>query len=186
MKKTRFFGLLIVIGLISVAGVSAQASGTHHVFVNIPAIALLAVDGPAVTLSVTPPTQTGEVATGDTNSATHLFYTSLRPSSGDHKITVGALATPTVPTGLTVEVEATNISATGDGGTLGAVVDFDDIASPALAKTLISSIGSCYTGRTSGSSGAELTYTLSFLDMTVLQGLTGALDFTLTYTIVAE
>jgi hypothetical protein len=181
MKKTRFFGLLIVIGLISVAGVFAQ-SGSHHVFVDIPSIAMLSVDGGDVTLEVTEPALPGQIPTGDTDATTALFYTSLIPNLGSHIITVGAGASPAVPTGVTVTVKATTISTlVGVGGTaVASPVSFANILGS--STNLVTAIGSCYTGRDPGS-GATLTYTLSFADFTALSALAAAADFTITYTI---
>ena len=184
MKIFRFTTLIIVFGLIAATGVFAQVSDTdnHTVTINIPVIQLLAIDGGNVTLAVQEPAVAGNAGTGDSDASTSLFYTSLVPSGGSNKITVEASGA-SVPGGTSITVEATGISATGTGGTAQAPVTFTNMLLG--AQDFIRDIGSAYTGVTSGSDGAELTYTLSFTNFEALFAQAAAV-FTVTYTITTQ
>ena len=174
----------MIFGLIAATGAFAQSTDTdnHTVTINIPVIQLLAIDGGNVILDVQPPTNAGDPGTGDFDDTTSLFYTSLVPSLGFNKITVEA-AGATVPAGTSITVQATNISAIGTGGGSAGVVTFADMLLG--AEDFITSIGSAYTGVTSGSDGAELTYTLGFTNFEALNAQASAV-FTVTYTITTQ
>ena len=185
MKTMRFAAIFLILGLIGAAGVFAQATDTdsHTVSVNIPEIALLAVNGGNVTLAVQQPVSAGDPGTGDSDANTRLFYTSLVPSLGFNKITAEA-AGASVPSGTSVTVEATSISATGNGGTAAGALTFTTLLTG--AQDFVTDIESAYTGTTPATDGAVLTYTLSFADYTVLRALAAPEVFTVTYTITTQ
>ena len=181
MRTIRFTTSLLILGLIAATGVFAQ-SDFHTVSVNIPEIALLAIDGGNVTLAVQEPATPGDPGTGDSDATTRLFYTSLVPSGGFKKITAGASGA-LVPGGTSITVDATSISATGNGGTAVGAVTF--AAMLGGAQDFVTGIESAFTGINPASDGAVLTYTLSFADYTALRA-TGPALFTVTYTITTQ
>ena len=120
---------------------------------------------------------------GDSDTTTRLFYTSLVPTGGYNKITVGASGA-VVPDGTTITVEATSVSATGNGGSGEGAVTFTNMLSS--AQNLVTDIEGAYTGISPAFSGAVLTYTLSFADYTALRALAAPEVFTVTYTITSQ
>ena len=182
MRTIRFAVFSLILGAIVAAGAFAQAD-SHTVSVNIPEIALLAINGGNVTLEIQEPLNPGEAGTGDSDAATRLFYTSLVPSGGFKKITAEA-AGALVPGGTSITVEATSIAATGTGGTAAGAVTFTNML--AGAQDFVTGIESAYTGINPATDGAVLTYTLSFADYTALRALAAPAVFTVTYTITAQ
>jgi branched-subunit amino acid transport protein len=182
MKTIRFLAISLIFGVIAATGLFAQ-SDSHTVTVNIPEIALLAINGGNVTLAVQEPTIPGEAGTGDSNADTRLFYTSLVPTLEFNKITAGA-ADASVPSGTSITVVASSISANGTGGTAAAPVTFT--AMLGAAQDFITGIESAYTGINPATDGAVLTYTLSFADYTALRALATPEVFTVTYTITSQ
>jgi hypothetical protein len=173
------------LGLIAAAGVFAQtATDSHTVSVNIPEIALLAIDGGNVTLAVQEPATPGNPGTGDSDANTRLFYTSLVPSGGFNKITTEASGPVSVPGGLSLTVNATSITGTGTVGTAEGAVTFTNMLS--AAQDFVTDIESAFTGINPASDGAVLTYTLSFSDYTALRALAAPEVFTVTYTITTQ
>ena len=181
MRTIRFAVVTLILGVIVAAGAFAQAD-SHTVSVNIPQIALLAINGGNVTLAVQEPGTPGNPGTGDSNADTRLFYTSLVPTGGFNKITAGA-AGALVPGGTSITVEATSITATGTGGTAAGPVTFTNMLGG--AQDFVTGITSAYTGITA-TDGAVLTSTLSFSDYTAFRALAAPEVFTVTYTITTQ
>ena len=180
MRTIRFTVILVILGVIVAAGAFAQAD-SHIVTVNIPQIALLAINGGDVTLVLQHSGIPGDPGTADTDATTKLYYTSLVPSLGFNKITSEITESTSVPASTTVTVEATSITATGAGGTAAGVVNFTNMLG-ATAQDFITDIESAYTG--TGAGGAVLEYTLNVVDYTLLRA--ESPTFTVTYTITTQ
>src|SRR5690606_35279125 len=95
--------------------------------------------------------------TGAVNNKLWLNYSSIVENNNSRKIT--AEANDNFPEGITLTVTAANAHPSGKG-TLGTGTGNSEVILDGNAKTIVSGIGSCYTGDGEGR-GCNLTYKLS-------------------------
>ena len=164
MKKAFHSIALATLVLIGFNHLNAQDtnSDAHTLTVNIPEVALLDIEGgTAVTLNPAAPTEAGEPIdfTAETDNTLWLNYSSIIGDAPDNSRTVKANLAGTMPTGSNLIVtvgSATNTGAGNKGTSAGAVT----LAAVATDYTVISGIGSCYTGN-GANNGHNLTYSLT-------------------------
>ena len=134
---------------------------SHTVQIGIPEVALLDIEASsAINLQGTAPTEAGEAATFDaTDNASWINYSSIVGTSKPARHVDVQITDGTVPAGLLLKVTAGAPSAGGDG-TKGAANANSIILSEISASSIISGIGSSYTGN-GVAKGHNLTYALS-------------------------
>lgn len=166
---------LVVIGCAAV--VQAANTDAHTVTITVNEIAELNVTTSNVALDVTAPTAAGGSPQGDSDATSYLQYTSTVVSGATRTITA-QITSGTVPSGLTLNAEATASGATNAGSAVSGGVDLSS-----TAQTIVSGIGSCATG-TGATDGANLTYTLSVDTPSSL--VIGSTTLTVTYTLTDD
>lgn len=161
LRKAAVF--LALLALVGVGAYAQTATATHEITFSVPAIAMMQLDDATlITLAVSPPAQAGLPPVGDTDASKHLWYTTLNTLATTRRITIQWAGTDTAPSGTSLDVEATNVTAgCGTGGVLVTMTDLD----PA-AQDLVTAIPSCATGQ--GTDGATITYTLNVDDPSAL------------------
>jgi len=138
---------------------SGSASVSHTVEIEIPEVALLDIEGGNITLKGTAPTEAGnKVEFNQTNNALWINYSSIIRNKGSRKVTV-AITDGEVPEGLELSVQAAAYSGNGEG-TTGSVKDKAIKLKGRKAKTIITAIGSAYTGN-GVNNGHNLTYKIA-------------------------
>jgi len=162
MKKNSLkFTLSLSVALFSF-GVNAQDTRTdnHTISITVPEIALLDIEPTAsknITLGYTSPTEAGEpIIPGAANTSLWLNYSSIK-STADPLRTVSVKLSAVIP-GVDIKVTAAAATGTG-GGTLG-LPSSTALILTASDQTIISGIGSAYTGN-GANNGHNLTYVLS-------------------------
>ncbi len=181
MKKIFRPIAIAAVALFGFVQVNAQDTNAdaHDLTVNIPEVALLDIEGgTSATLDPAAPTEAGDPLdfTADTDATLWLNYSSIIGNAPDDSRTVTANLTGTLPTGANLIVTAG--AATGDGaGTKGTSSGAVTLAAVSTNYTIITGIGSCYTGD-GGNKGHNLTYSL-----TEDSGNYGSLNFDTDYTV---
>ncbi len=154
-------------------------SDNHTLTVTIPEVALLDIEGTGpVTLAPAAPTEAGNPIdfTSDTDNSLWLNYSSIVGTAPDDARTVKVSAAGTLPTGSNLIVTAGAATSDG-GGTKGSSSGAVTIAAVATDYTVISGIGSCYTGD-GANKGHNLTYSLTENTTNY-----GSLNFSTNYTV---
>jgi len=131
----------------------------HDIVITIPEVALLDIEGNgSYNLGVNAPTEAGNpVVFGSTINKLWINYSSIIGNSSDPSRSVSVvISSGNLPGGVDLKVQASNDAGNG-GGSVGLPVSQLTLGSS--PQTLISSIGSCYTGNGVGS-GHQLTYIL--------------------------
>lgn len=161
MKKPNFTFLLPVAVLVLSARLSAQDTNTdnHTITISVPEVALVDIEPAAtknITLGFTAPTEAGNpVVANAANNTLWLNYSSIK-SVADPTRNVSVRLNALVP-GIDIRVTAAAATGAG-GGTLG--VPAAQLVLSAADQTLISGIGSAYTGN-GANNGHNLTYSLA-------------------------
>lgn len=170
-------------------GISLNAQDTnndaHTLTVTIPEVALLDIEGgTTVTLAPSAPTEAGSPIdfTSDTDNSLWINYSSVIGNAPEDSRSVTVAATGTLPAGANLIVTAAAASSDG-GGTKGSSAGAVTIAATATNYTVISAIGSCYTGD-GANKGHNLTYSLTektstYADMNFNADYTVTLTYTL-------
>ena len=162
MKKLTF-AIIAVLGMSF--GALAQAdtkTDNHTITITIPEVALLDIElagtSKNISTAFTAPTEAGLAIIAPTTGLSSLWlnYSSIvDPAGGDPSRTVSVSATSLVP-GTVLNVSAgTPVIAGGTGGTPVAITSIS-----AVGQTIISGIGSVYTGDGVGA-GSNITYSLT-------------------------
>jgi hypothetical protein len=159
MKRMKF--ILIILTIVMVVGsigvAIAASNDTDEVGITISEVyALLVVDG-YTSFTVGTPTTAGSafLVTPTNASATKIQFTSVVENIEKHKIT--ADPNENIPAGLTLHITAGAPGGTGTTGSTEGEKTFTSTSHTAL--TIISGIGSGYTG--TGSNGSVITYALT-------------------------
>ncbi|WP_294248389.1 hypothetical protein [uncultured Chryseobacterium sp.] len=161
MKKPNFNLLLFVAVFVLSARLSAQDTNTdnHTITISVPEVALVDIEPAAtknITLGFTAPTEAGNpVVANAANNTLWLNYSSIK-SVADPTRNVSVRLNALVP-GIDIRVTAAAATGAG-GGTLG--VPAAQLVLSAADQTLISGIGSAYTGN-GANNGHNLTYSLA-------------------------
>lgn len=162
---------------------------THGVTITIPTVALVDVEGAggeATTINLTPnilALEAGEAVdfTTATDNSLWLNYTSIISSEQSRNISV-EMTGETLPAGMNLNLSASAASDDGEG-TPGSSVGVITLSTN--AETLVSGIGSVFTGTGEGK-GHQLTYSLSMNNTNYATLLADDYDLTVTYTITGE
>lgn len=161
MKKPNFNLLLFVAVFVLSARLSAQDTNTdnHTITISVPEVALVDIEPAAtknITLGFTAPTEAGNpVVANAANNTLWLNYSSIK-SVADPTRNVSVRLNALIP-GIDIRVTAAAATGAG-GGTLG--VPAAQLVLSAADQTLISGIGSAYTGN-GANNGHNLTYSLA-------------------------
>jgi len=186
MKRKLF--ALATLGVVFALNANAQDNGNdaHTVAISIPEVAILDLEGTtSVSLAVEAPTEAGEAVdfSNATNSDVWINYSSIVGVAETSRTVAAKISSANaVPGGMLLKVTAAADAGNGDG-TMGSTAG--QITLTSLDQTVVSGIGSCYTGDGSNN-GHNLTYALE-LDPTA--GSYADIDFdedvtlTITYTI---
>ena len=150
-------GCVFVLGHLGV--VFSGNTDNHDVTLQVNSIAEVAVTTD-VSLTVMAPVTPGDVPQDDTDNTAYLQYTSTVPSGQTRVITAAWGGSDSSPAGTQMKLQASPQSGKGTGA--------GEIIVSSSSQSIITSIGSCYTG-TGGSDGAQLTYTLEIMDATALE-----------------
>jgi len=176
----KFITSAIVIFLIAAVPLLAgTAEASHSITLNVNEIAVMGLnDTGSITLetgSTVDPGANPTTIAAATNSDKYLKYTSIVNDGATRSITV-ALSTG-VPAGTQLTVQAADAGTTGDGTPVGSAVTLST-----TDQNLITGIGSCATGTTNG---ADLTYSYTITDVTLLEEDSDA-TITVTYTLTDD
>lgn len=156
MKKLLTTLGIVLICLISSSNAFAQANtSSHNVSLGLPEVALLATTSGGVNLTLTAAASAGEAVEQSISDSTAYVQFSSVISEGSPR-TFSAKYTGTLPAGtsLKAKVLAPNANAVGTTGTLVTT----DVNLTTLDATLVSDIGSCYSG-TAPDDGYRIKYT---------------------------
>lgn len=145
---------LILIGIQAMAQ-SSTATSNHSLTMGIPEVCLLGTSAAAISLQLTTTTAGNQISGG---TGTGYAQVSSIVSSGETR-TITAAVTG-VPTGTSLSVTTTPPSGGNSGGVLGTGSTNAALVNGASAVTLVTGIGSCYTGAAS-TDGYTLDYTWS-------------------------
>lgn len=155
MKK-----FIIVIGMIGgffLSSIQVQAQtnvAAHSVSLGLPEVALLATGGGGINLTLSSAASAGEaVEQSIADSSAYIQFSSVISDASPR--TLSAKYTGTMPAGTTLSAKilAPNANAVGTTGTLAGEVTIS-----AVDATLITDIGSCYSG-TASDDGYRMRYT---------------------------
>ncbi len=144
------------------ASAQDDADDNHTVQITIPEVAILdleASSGTSITLAVAAPTEAGlPVSFADAvDSTVWINYSSIVGNTSEASRTVSAkISAGTVPGGMVLKVTAASDAGNGDG-TVGSSAG--QITLSGTNQTVVSAIGSCYTGD-GASNGHALYYAL--------------------------
>ena len=176
MKSTKIALLILAFGL-ALAGLAGAAStATQTLSMQVGSICVVSVTGNPSTLSVAAPGTGGQTPASGTSNTTYAQYTSTVAAGQTRKITAAWGASDAAPAGCALKLTATPNVGTNQGTSAGLVT------LTSTAQDLVTTIKSCATG-TSGSSGAQLAYSLDVTDPTALvAGATKTATVTLTLT----
>ena len=160
LHKIIFGSALILIS----GNIFAQADtneATSDVTISIPEVALLDLESATgntnVTLTALAPTEAGNAITGATDDSIWMNYSSVVSTSEPSRDVKAAITAGTLPSGVTLSVEAAEYSGTGGAGTHGTSASAIMLSS--TEQNLITGIGSSYTGD-GADNGHKLTYSL--------------------------
>ncbi len=162
MKRSGLIALVTMILAFGLASfiMAATDIATHDIQITINEIALMRVlTNAQIAFSVGSPATEGDepVITGTPNNTKYLQYTSIVNASDRRTIT--AETSEDIPSGLILKLTASTPSTgKGDKGS-----SSGEKTLSSSAQTIISDIGSCYTG-IGDSSGSNLSYTLEIDD----------------------
>lgn len=154
MKRGIFSVLITVIFLLLSGSAEAQLTAGAQLTVSVPENCLIDTNGAPVNLTLVAPVAGSSVPTVS-NSSMYLRISSIVPGNTKRKVTV-KISSGTVPAGTQLTLGAaasTSSSGSGKRGTVGPPVVLSTVD-----QTIISGIGSCYTG-TGYTDGYRLTYT---------------------------
>jgi len=155
MKKTICtFGMVVAFFLLT-TNLLGQATATsdHTLTMGIPEVCLLGTDAAAIALELTT-TTAGAQITGGTGTG-YAQVASIVSAAETRTITASITG---VPAGTGLKVTTAVPSGGNSGGTLGTGSTAVDLINAATAVTLVTAIGSCYTG-TASTDGYALAYT---------------------------
>lgn len=178
---------IILLSFTSNAIASDSNSDNHIVTISIPEVALLDLEGAgSIILEPSQPTEPGEGLdfSTATNSDAWLNYSSVVAAGKSRNITV-KLQSDNVPAGLTLKVEANSYQGEGKGTMGNPVQNAVSLNADANGQTLISGIGSCYTGDDI-SNGHNLVYSLEIDPDTYGQLKQDETDITVIYTLTED
>ena len=186
MKKLII--LLCAAALVTLGAGSALAltdTATHDLTISVSEVAMLDLDDTGeLTFSIGAPATAGGsfTVTGTTGSATRfLMYTSIVESGLTRTITGEVDAA--LPTGIVVSVAATDVASGNECGDVGTAADID---LSTTAATVVSGIGSGYTGSAAGD-GIQLDYSVDAIDCADAGGILFAdTTVTVTYTLTED
>ena len=164
MRKVKILVLMSSL-VVALSGLGlAQVTDAHQVTMQVQDVALLAIIGGNITLTIGAPGTPGLPPGDATNSTCRLQYTALVPLSQNRSITVAWDSGNVAPAGTQLSVTATPAglgSGATEGASAGSVIISD---SP---QPVVTGIGSCYTG-TGGTDGAQLAYLLDITNGSLL------------------
>lgn len=132
-----------------------QASSNHTLTMGIPEVCLIGTSAAAISLQLTT-TTAGKAISGGTGTG-YAQVSSIVSASELRTITASVTG---VPSGTTLSVNTTVPSGGNSGGVLGTGSTGKALVNAASAVTLVTGIGSCYTGIAS-TDGYQLDYTWS-------------------------
>jgi len=177
MRRLKILALTAALFMVLNALAVAQANQkSHNVTMQVNSIAVLALAGGNITLTIEAPATGGETPADDTDATCYLRYTATVPASQTRNVTAAWGASDAAPGGTSLLLEAGTPGGTNQGSSAGQKTISDS------AENVITGIGSCATG-TGASNGSQLTYTLSVSDVTNLiasESKTATVTFTLT------
>ncbi len=153
MKKLGLLLTMVGAALLLTTNVMAQetGAGTQEVTFGVDEVAL--ISGEDVALELTTATPGAAIAV---EAVVGYVNVSSTVATGLSRTITASIAS--LPAGSTLTI-ATAIPATGaQGGDIGEGSDATAITNAGGAITLVTSIGSCYTGTTYGTDGYQLTY----------------------------
>ncbi len=155
MKNLKLtIGMMVAFFMLTI-NVSAQDSETSNqsLDMGIPEVCLLDTDAGAISLELTT-TEAGAQITGGTGTG-YAQVSSIVSAAETRTITATITG---VPDGTSLNVDTATPSNGNQGGTLGTGTSDVSLVNGAGAVTLVTAIGSCYTG-TASSDGFVLSYT---------------------------
>ena len=180
---STYYGIVMVCLLLfnnNLFGQVGSPSISQNIVLTIPEIAILDIEPNtnAFTVSLNAPNEAGASALLTNNNTTKwINYSSSFPTSGANRtILVNTLST--VPSGLNLNLMASNYSGSG-AGTMG--VSNGTIALSTSPQVLISGIGRGYTGD-GENNGHQLSFSLSITDFALLDA-NNSKSVTVIYTI---
>lgn len=148
-------GSLVVLGVMSmqVMAQTSTATSNHSLTMGIPEVCLLGTGAAAISLELTT-TTAGNQISGGTGTG-YAQVASIVSASETRTITASVTG---VPAGTSLEVTTTPPSGGNSGGVLGTGSSAKPLINGAAAVTLVTGIGSCYTGSAS-TDGYVMDYT---------------------------
>lgn len=151
---TSKIGIVAVLALMSInaRAQTATASSNHVLTMGIPEVCLLGTGAAAISLQLTTTTAGNQISGG-----TGTGYAQVASIVGSAETRTITAAVTGVPSGTTLEVTTTPPSGGNSGGILGTGSTAKPLINAAAAVTLVTGIGSCYTGSAS-TDGYQLDY----------------------------
>ncbi len=189
MKKSLIIlaSIVLVFGISNAVLAGDTKTASHSLAINIEQFALLDIETESasntITLNSAAPTEAGLAVdfSKALNSDLWLNYSSIVGAGKTRSIS--AQVDGTLPGGTTITVAAANPAGVGNGALGTAVTDPTELKTTGV--TIISDIGSCYTGD-GPKNGSKLTYQLNADQSNYQDLLTGEYAVTITYTISDE
>jgi hypothetical protein len=155
--KKWLTGTVLALGMAGL--IFAAATATQTVTMQINSISVLATTGNPADLAVSAPVTAGQTPANPTSNTIYAQYTSTVPSLTTRRLQANWGTGDAAPAGCSLLLQALPGTGQGTGGAA--------ITMTSTAQNIVTAIGSCATG-TTGTSGAQLTYTLSINSMTSL------------------
>ena len=140
--KTLAFVLAFI--CINARAQTSSASSNHTLTMGIPEVCLLGTGAAAISLQLTT-TTAGNQISGGTGTG-YAQVASIVSAAETRTITAAVTG---VPTGTSLDVTTTPPSGGNSGGVLGTGTSAKSLVNNAAAVTLVTGIGSCYTGSAS-------------------------------------
>ncbi|MCB0734651.1 MAG: hypothetical protein KDC76_08720 [Bacteroidetes bacterium] len=162
MKRKLFTLAILGVAFTTIANAQDNETDDHTVQITIPEVAILdleASSSTSITLAVEAPTEAGLPVSfaNAKDSSVWINYSSIVGSTSEASRTVSAkISSGTVPGGMLLKVTAASDAGNGDG-TMGSSAG--QITLSNTNQTVVSSIGSCYTGN-GANNGHNLYYSL--------------------------
>lgn len=167
-KTITIFSVSAALLFTAVGAFADTDSAAHDINLAVSEIAVLGLnDTGSISLSTASTVEPGadpSLASADTDSSKYLKYTSVVNNGATRSISV-ALGSTGVPSGTQLTVVAADAGTPQDGDPAASPITLAGSMTPAV---LISGIGSSATG-TGASDGAQLTYSFSITDVTLLE-----------------
>lgn len=162
--------MLVVLIVLPVITRGQNSEGSSSLAFTIPEIALLDIEPSGIsniTLSLTTDTESGlpVTAAGAVNSDLWINYTSCLATGSNNRSVTVQIASGTVPNGVTLTLQPSAYSGSGQGST---GTPTGPVTLSATPQVLINAIGRCYTGN-GPSNGHRLNYSLSISDYSALR-----------------